>query len=118
MSLSEQSKEIQSSTMFDDLKSGYHFLAHVNLNPKPEHKKDMLEAFNALEEVVRAENGCLEYVVYEKGDNLIMFERWDSKEAIVNHLSTPHMREYFEKSKDWYIKSGSTMDVFQCRKVN
>jgi len=56
---------------------------------------------------IRKENGCILYDYYfsEKNpDEILLIEKWESKEHQQAHLKTPHM-EKLRTFKDDYIKS-------------
>lgn len=45
----------------------------------------------------RAESGCVQYDLHEdteKPGHFIMFERWTSRQALDEHLKTPHLTEF------------------------
>lgn len=70
-----------------------------------------LEIFNANVPAVLRESGCLEYFpsidvdaalpVQKLDDRVVtIIEKWQSLEALREHLSAPHMLDYKEKVKD------------------
>ena len=70
-----------------------------------------LDIFNANVPKVRQEAGCLEYSpavdidaalsVQDLDENVVtILEKWQSLEALRDHLAAPHMLEYKEKVKD------------------
>ena len=62
-------------------------------------------AFKDVTKTVRTEVGCIEYEIYQKNtesNDLFVFERWESREALDAHLKTKHMAEFFEKTGDWF----------------
>jgi quinol monooxygenase YgiN len=70
-----------------------------------------LEIFQANVPKVREETGCIEYfpaVDIDSGlgvqqfdaDVVTIVEKWQSLEALKDHLATPHMLAYREKVKD------------------
>jgi len=84
-------------------------LASVRLKEGANEK--FLEIFKANIPAVRAEEGCLEYVPTvdiaanlppQKLDPAVVtiVEKWESVEALHNHLQAPHMQEYRHKTKD------------------
>ena len=73
----------------------------VKSTPKTEFKNDFLTAFKDVAKTVRTEVGCIEYEIYQKNtesNDLFIFERWESREALDAHLKTKHMAEFFEKT--------------------
>ena len=81
-----------------------------------------LEIFKSNVPAVRAEKGCIEYrptVDVDAGlppqllepDTVVVIEKWDSLDALRNHLASPHMLAYREKVKD--LVSGVSLKVLQ-----
>ncbi len=82
------------------------------ITAKPGMRGAVLEAFNANVPAVLAEDGCIEYaaVVDAEGmggfqarlgdDSFAVIEKWESKEALMAHAVSPHMKEYGKKTKD------------------
>ena len=57
--------------------------------PAPEHRAEVIAAFEAAEETVHAgEDGCLLYALHEGPDGrLVMIEKYASDEAVAEHRS-------------------------------
>jgi quinol monooxygenase YgiN len=57
--------------------------------PAPEHRDEVIAAFEAAEETVHAsEDGCLLYALHEAPDGrLVMIEKYASDEAVAAHRS-------------------------------
>ena len=81
---------------------------------------DFLEIFRANMLKVREEKGCVEYVPLVDIDakltpqildeNVVtIIEKWESLEALREHLEAPHMLAYREKVK--YIVTGLSLKV-------
>ena len=82
------------------------------ITTKPGMRAAVLEAFNANVPAVLAEDGCIEYaaVIDAEGmggfqarlgdDSFAVIEKWESKEALMAHAVSPHMKEYGKKTKD------------------
>jgi quinol monooxygenase YgiN len=72
----------------------------------PGRKGDFLAVFTALVPKVRAEKGCIEYgptvdlptgpaFQTPVGENfVVVVEKWDSVQALEDHLASPHMLAY------------------------
>lgn len=83
-------------------------------------REAFLEEFRKVVPLVRQENGCLEYgptIDVEVDADLIppaspnrvtIIERWESVEALQDHLVAPHMIEYRPTVKD-YVESVQAM---------
>ncbi|MCF8106387.1 MAG: antibiotic biosynthesis monooxygenase [Desulfohalobiaceae bacterium] len=72
---------------------------------------EFLEIFKANVPAVREEPGCLEYfpavdvdtgspVQVQDKNMVIVIEKWQSTQALEDHLQSPHMLRYREKTKD------------------
>lgn len=82
------------------------------ITTKPGLRDDVLKAFNANVPAVLAEEGCIEYAAAvdadgfggfqaELGtDTFAVIEKWESKEALMAHAVSDHMKEYGAKTKD------------------
>lgn len=81
-----------------------------------------LEIFKGNVPAVRAEAGCVEYrptVDVDAGlppqllepDTVVVIEKWDSLDALRNHLTAPHMLAYREKVKE--LVSSLSLKVLQ-----
>ena len=86
-----------------------HVLAEIRLAPGA--RKRFLSEFRLLEQVVRAEAGCIEYVgafdtqtaiaaqAPVRADVVMVIEKWESEAALARHLDAPHMIEYRKRVK-------------------
>jgi quinol monooxygenase YgiN len=84
-----------------------HVVATIEV--KAGKRDEFLTAFRALVPLVHAERGCLEYgptIDLATGidhqppprDNVVtVVEKWDSPEALKDHLAAPHMQRYREQ---------------------
>lgn len=67
------------------------------LSVQPGKGEDLLAAWPALAEQVRAEDGCLAYdlhTVARQPDRFVVLERWASPAALRAHGGSPHMKEF------------------------
>jgi len=54
-------------------------------------------------EPTRAEAGCIKYDLHHSSDDpgaFMFYEIWKSKEALDEHIATPHLQNFLEKTKD------------------
>jgi quinol monooxygenase YgiN len=86
-----------------------HVIASVQV--KPGNVPEFLKIFKTNVPLVRAEQGCIQYVPAvdidaelppQNMDNneVTIIEAWESLEALRNHLAAPHMLAYREKVSD------------------
>ncbi len=87
----------------------------------PGKREAFLEAFRQLVPKVRAEVGCLEYVLTVDVDTNIsaqgearpnvvtVIERWESIDALQDHLIAPHMLEFRAQVKE--ITVGTSLQI-------
>ena len=83
----------------------------------PEKKTDYLEIMSTLVPLVRAEEGCLEYVPMihfpttigrqePLGPNVVMIvEKWESAEDLERHLIAQHMLDYRKATGEMIARS-------------
>jgi quinol monooxygenase YgiN len=94
----------------------------ASIRVKAGKRSEFLQIFKANLPKVRQEKGCVEYfpaVDVDSGlplqtldENMVtIIEKWESLEALRNHLTTPHMLAYREKVKD--IVEGLSLKVLQ-----
>jgi quinol monooxygenase YgiN len=83
----------------------------ASIRVKAGRRSEFLQIFKANIPKVRQEKGCVEYfpaVDVNSGippqvldENMVtIIEKWESLEALGNHLTAPHMLAYREKVKD------------------
>lgn len=64
---------------------------------KPERREDAVRVALAMAEATRAEAGCLDYRFYAEladPNTFLIFEEWESDEALAKHFETEHMRAF------------------------
>jgi len=76
----------------------------------PEKMEDAVEAICSLMEATQAEEGCIDYVL--SADPLSpgvirIFEKWESDEAIKNHMRAPHMADFQGKISNFGVTAMS-----------
>ena len=98
-----------------------HVIASVRV--KTGMRDQFLELFKSTARHVREEKGCIQYVPTVDiasglppqilDPNVVtIIEKWESLEALRNHLVTPHMKAFLEKRKDM-VEGGSILKVLQ-----
>lgn len=87
-----------------------HVIAILTANPG--QREEVLAAFNANVPAVLAEDGCIEYgaTIDTEGmgafqsklgeDSFAVIEKWASKDALMAHAVSDHMKAYAKKTKD------------------
>ena len=82
------------------------------ITAKPGQRDAILEAFHANMPAVHAEDGCIEYAptIDAEGmggfqtpfgpDTFVVIEKWASKDHLMAHAASPHMKAYGAKTKD------------------
>ncbi len=78
----------------------------------PGRREEILSVFRANVANVRAETGCIEYAAHLDAadigpfqakfgpDTFVVLESWESAEALRDHIATPHMKAYGQRTKD------------------
>lgn len=84
-----------------------HVLAIITT--RPGQRAAVLEIFDTIVPIVRAEEGCIEYgaTIDVEGadpafgsDTFVVVEKWESVAALKAHAVAPHMKAYGEKTRD------------------
>jgi quinol monooxygenase YgiN len=78
----------------------------AEVTAKPEHVDDLRAALKMLIAPSRAEDGCLQYDLYEdreKPGHFIFFERWRDAAALAAHAKAPHSVAHGPKVKNWVV---------------
>lgn len=74
-------------------------IAHIHAKPGMESETHI--KLEALLEPTRAEAGCINYDMHRSADKpaLFMFhENWTNKQALDQHLATPHLKAFMEET--------------------
>ncbi len=79
----------------------------VTYTAKPHCREAFLRAVqeSSLQEIVRQEDGCLEYAYYAAvadAEKILLVEKWASEEQQQTHLRQPHMQQ-LKQWKEQYI---------------
>lgn len=74
-------------------------------------KEDKIEAaqslLQSLIEPTRQEQGCIEYRLHQDNENprkFFFYENWENKASLDAHLSSPHLKAFFEAEKDLFAE--------------
>ena len=57
--------------------------------PKPEHRAEVIAAFEEAIAAVHTEDGCEFYALHEGEDRLVVIEKWSSMDAATVHSTAP-----------------------------
>ena len=69
-------------------------IVHGTFPIKPELRDEALGAARTMADATREEPGCVSYEFYvglSDPDTLMLFQEWQSMEALMDHFDTPHM---------------------------
>lgn len=61
--------------------------------PLPEHRHEVIAAFERAIPLVHGERGCEKYALHEAPDRLVMIERWADGEATQAHVAGQPFKE-------------------------
>ena len=70
---------------------------------KSETRQDALELMDKMSVASRAEEGCISYEFYiglSDPNRRLLFQEWESVEALQNHYQTDHMEEFLKVLPD------------------
>jgi len=64
-----------------------------------DRREALIAVGQAVAAVSRAEAGCISYRLYqdtERENEFVFVEEWDSDEALKEHFTTPHLRDFLQ----------------------
>lgn len=61
--------------------------------PLPEHREEVIAAFERAIPLVHEEQGCERYALHEAPDRIVMIERWAGQEATQAHVAGEPFKE-------------------------
>ena len=79
-------------------------IVHGTFPVKPEVRNDALEVMRHMAIASRAEPGCITYEFYiglSDMNTLLLFQEWESFEALEDHFQTDHMGEFVRLLPDF-----------------
>ncbi len=101
-------------------------IVHGTFPVKPEHRDNALELMRRMAIASRAEFGCISYEFYiglSDPNTLLLFQEWESVEALQGHFDTAHMEEFLKDLPDvlngevatrrYEVRSSDDSDVFE-----
>ena len=72
-------------------------IVHGTFPVKPEVREDALELMRQMATASREEAGCISYEFYvgvSDPNTLLLFQEWESVDALQGHFDTEHMEEF------------------------
>jgi quinol monooxygenase YgiN len=75
-------------------------IVHGTIPLKPDARELALELARTMAEATRAELGCLSYEFYvglSDPNTLLLFQEWESMEALMGHFQTEHMDAFLKE---------------------
>ena len=95
----------------------------ATLTAKSGLRDEMLAEFSKVVAKVQAEDGCLEYDVWVdmpshiatdqdgRPDTLVVVEKWESPEALEDHLIAKHMNEFRQATR--HLLESITLEILE-----
>jgi quinol monooxygenase YgiN len=78
-------------------------IVHGTIPIRPECREQALELARRMTEATQAEVGCVSYDFYvglSDPSTLMLFQEWESMEALMAHFQTDHMDEFLKELPD------------------
>ena len=75
-------------------------IVHGTFPVKAEVREDALELMRQMATASRAEFGCISYEFYvglSDPNTLMLFQEWESMDALMGHFQTDHMEEFLQE---------------------
>lgn len=77
----------------------------AKITAKPGKEEELKNVLLSLIEPTRSEAGCINYNFHQDADNgavFMFYENWASKQALDEHLQTPHLQGLVAKADDLF----------------
>ncbi|HEY5646667.1 MAG TPA: putative quinol monooxygenase [Pseudomonadales bacterium] len=74
-------------------------IVHGIIPIRPECREQALALARRMTEATQAETGCISYDFYvglSDPNTLMLFQEWESMEALMGHFQTEHMEEFLQ----------------------
>jgi quinol monooxygenase YgiN len=78
-------------------------IVHGTIPLRPEKREQALELARRMTTATQAETGCISYDFYvglSDPNTLMLFQEWESMEALMGHFQTDHMEEFLQALPD------------------
>lgn len=78
-------------------------IVHGTFPIKPELREDALELMHKMAVASRAEDGCISYEFFvglSDPNKLLLFQEWESVDALQGHFDTDHMEDFLKVLPD------------------
>ena len=85
-------------------------IVHGTFPVNPEHRDQALELMRKMSMATSAEPGCISYEFFiglSDPDTMLLYQEWDSVEALQDHFETRHMEEFLGNLPD--VLNGKVM---------
>ena len=79
----------------------------ARIHAKPGMEDETRKVLQGLLAPTRAEAGCINYDMHSSTDDpaqFVFYENWTSKEALDQHLATPHLKAFMAKQSQLLAK--------------
>jgi quinol monooxygenase YgiN len=74
-------------------------IVHGTIPIRPDCREQALELARVMAQATQAEPGCVSYDFYlglSDANTLMLFQEWESMEALMKHFQTPHMEAFLQ----------------------
>ncbi len=78
-------------------------IVHGTFPVKPQHRDQALKLMQTMSMATRAEPGCISYEFFvglSDPDTMLLFQEWESVEALQDHFESSHMEEFLGNLPD------------------
>lgn len=78
-------------------------IVHGTIPIRPDCRDQALRLARGMTEATRSEPGCLSYEFYvglSDPNTLMLFQEWETMEALMRHFQTPHMEAFLKALPD------------------
>jgi quinol monooxygenase YgiN len=75
-------------------------IVHGTIPIRPDCRDQALALARTMAEATQAEPGCISYDFYvglSDANTLMLFQEWETMDALMRHFQTPHMEEFLRE---------------------
>lgn len=94
-------------------------ILNAKITLKPGKREEIIPKMQNLIKATRAEPGCINYELYASTEDenvLMMFEKWESREALDSHIQTEHFKAFGAEIEE-YLAKEMEIDAYSAEKL-
>lgn len=94
-------------------------ILNAKITVKPDKREEVISKMQDLIKATREEPGCVNYELYASTEDenvLMMFEKWESRDALDSHIETEHFKAFGEEI-GIYLAKEMEIDAYSAERL-